>query len=187
VTAPDGAAAVANADTFTSYPEGYCLKWVRAECWRIGSLYASAIQAWHGAVYKHPGDRNPPAGAPLFYSGGQYGHIVLARGPDTTRMRSTDCTRATQVNDADIDWPVFTWGDTYLGWTEDLNGVRLPLAGDEDEMTPDDWEQLRRIVREEVQNAKPDYAKVFLAADVNDAGDTVKLALRKSLEHARGD
>jgi hypothetical protein len=144
MTAANGQAAADNARKFTSYDTGMCLKFVRGEAWRIGSLYGSAIEAWNGARFKHKGDRHPPIGAPCFYSGGKYGHIVVWMGGD--KMRSTDCTSAYDVSNADIDWPVRAWGDTYLGWTEDLNGVRLPL-GDDDEMTEDDWERMEDMIR----------------------------------------
>lgn len=114
--------AVANANSYHSYASGYCLQWVRID-WEIGSLYASAIDAWNGAKYRHPGDRNPPKGAPLFYRGGNYGHIVIAKEDG---MRSTDCTYSGHVDNAAINWPEIHWGHEYLGWTEDLNGIRLP-------------------------------------------------------------
>lgn len=136
MTAKSGAAAVANADKWTSYDVGMCLQWVRWRCWDVGSFYGSAIDAWHGARRKHPGDRNPPKGAPLFYSGGSYGHIVICRGGP--RMRSTDCQSSGRVSDADLSWPEGAWGDSYLGWAEDLNGVDLPLdtggTGEDDDM-----------------------------------------------------
>lgn len=125
MTAPDANAAVANANGYTSYAVGMCLQWVRGPCWEIGSFYGSAIDAWNGAKYKHPGDRNPPKGAPCFYRGGSYGHIVIADG---NGMRSTDCQSSGRVSHAALAWPETAWGDDYLGWTEDLNGVRLPLG-----------------------------------------------------------
>jgi hypothetical protein len=149
MTAPSGQAALDNARQVKTYPPGYCLKYVRAEAWRIGGLYASAIDAWHGAINRHPGDRTPPLGAPCFYSGGQYGHIVVwAEKPED--MRGTDMPSAGVVGEDALDWPERHWGQTYLGWTEDLNGVDLPL-GNEDEMTPEDWDKLRNIVRDEVE------------------------------------
>lgn len=149
--------AVKNANKTHQYPQGYCLMFVRDQCWQIGSLYGSAIEAWNGARHKHPGDRHPPLGAPCFYSGGRYGHIVIwnQRGP----MRSTDCTEAGQVSDADLDWPVRVWGDTYLGWTEDLNGVQLPLDGGE-EMNEQDWERMEKLVANEVEAAWQKHMKV---------------------------
>jgi hypothetical protein len=139
VTAVNGQQAVKNARQHNQYAVGMCQKFVRGE-------------AWHGAKYKHPGDRNPPVGAPCFYSGGQYGHIVI--WTDAKQMRSTDCPTSGRVSEEDLDWPVRTWGDTYLGWTEDLNGVRLPIGqGEDDEMKPEDWDKLRGIVHEEVEQA----------------------------------
>ena len=64
-------------------------------------------------------------------------------------MRGTDMPSSGRVSESDIGWPERNWGQRYLGWTGDLNGVDLPL-GNEDEMTPDDWDKLRGIVRDEV-------------------------------------
>lgn len=123
MTAQGPGEAVQNANSYHSYSVGMCLQFVRFPCWEIGGLYGSAIDAWYGAKHKHPGDRNPPKGAPCFYSGGQYGHIVIAKDEG---MRSTDAPSSGQVNDEALNWPEVHWGDTYLGWTEDLNGVMLP-------------------------------------------------------------
>lgn len=125
MTAKDPNEAVANANRYTSYDVGMCLKWVRSPCWEIPSLFGSAIEAWNGAKFKHPGDRNPPKGAPCFYRGGSYGHIVISDG---NGIRSTDCQSSGRVSHTDLAWPERAWGDTYLGWTEDLNGVKLPLG-----------------------------------------------------------
>jgi hypothetical protein len=148
MTASSGTAALANARQVDRYDVGMCLKYVRDPGWRIGGLYGSAIDAWYGAVKRHPGDRNPPIGAPMFYSGGTWGHIVIRADDDP--MRSTDYPSSGNVGETDIDWPVRTWGQTYLGWTEDLNGVDLPLEREEDEMTEADWKKLRGIVADEV-------------------------------------
>jgi hypothetical protein len=152
VTARDADEAVANANRYTSYDVGMCLKWVRGPCWEVGSFYGSAIDAWNGAAHKHPGDRNPPKGAPCFYRGGSYGHIVIANGGP---IRSTDCQSSGRVSDAALSWPETAWGDDYLGWTEDLNGVNLPLEVKEDDDMPySDW---------------PDKDRQALAADVAEA------------------
>jgi hypothetical protein len=131
MTAESAEKAVANAREITKYEPGYCLRYVR-ESWRIGSLYASAIEAWNGSRDKHPGDRNPPYAAPCYYRIGQYGHVVIA----TNRIRSTDCHSSGYVNEEDLSWPEKAWGATYLGWAGDLNGIDLPLEGiDEMELT----------------------------------------------------
>lgn len=140
MTAPSGKAAVDRANGWSSYESGMCLKWVRGPCWDIGSYFGSAIEAWNGARYKHPGDRSAPVGAPLFYKGGSYGHVVICK-PNDEGMRSTDCTTTGDVSDAAITWVEKHWGYTYLGWIEDLNGVRLPLDLEGDDMPYRDWPQ----------------------------------------------
>jgi hypothetical protein len=171
MTAPSGEAALANAREVDTYDVGYCQKYVR-EAWRIGALYGSALDAWYGAVRRHPGDRSVPTGAPMFYSGGKYGHVVI--DAKNNPIRSTDCPSPGRVSETDIDWPVRNWGCTYLGWTEDLNGVDLPL-GEEDEMNEDDWKRLRNIVREEVWEKS-------LPVDKPDGSETKKKASQQLRE-----
>lgn len=149
MVASSGKAAVENARKFARYEVGMCQKFIRGEAWHLGSLYGSAIDAWYGAMHKHPEDRNPPLGAPMFYKGGQYGHIVINTGQND--IRSTDCPSSGQVSEAATDWPVNHWGQDYLGWTEDLNGVMLPLDKDDDEMKDEDFQRIRKIVAEEVK------------------------------------
>lgn len=180
MTAADGTEAVANARRVDRYESGMCLMYVRDEAWRIGALYSSAIDAWHGAVHRHPGDRTPPLGAPMFYAGGSYGHVVVCVRHDDGRIRSTDMPSSGVVSEGALTWPETAWGSDYLGWTEDLNGVRLPL-GDEDEMKPEDWDKLRAIVRDEVWERK-------LEVDKPDGSPTKKAAgqmLREILQRVQ--
>lgn len=136
MVAASGQAAVANANRQTSCEVGMCLKTVRT-WWEIASLYPDAITAWNEARQKHPGDKAPPVGAPVFWRGGQHGHIAIyTLGPE---MRSTDCTAAAKVSTQHGSWVRNTWGYDYLGWTGDLNGVDLPLgssgsSGGDDDM-----------------------------------------------------
>ena len=127
--------AIANADAVSSYDSGMCQKYVRDQCWRVPSLYGSAIDAWNGARYKHPGDRNPPNGAPTYYKGGNYGHAVIWK---RNQMRSTDCPSGGRVGDAAISWVENNWGYTYLGWTEDINGVRVIHEQGNDDVKDED-------------------------------------------------
>lgn len=136
MTAGNASEAVGNGHQVSTYDSGMCQKFVRGQCWEVPSLYGSAIEAWHGAREKHPGDRTPPNGAPVYYEGGQYGHaVIFCHGG----IRSTDCQSGGRVSDTDLDWPVRNWGYRYLGWTGDINGVDLPLGGaDTDEPKDDD-------------------------------------------------
>jgi hypothetical protein len=99
-----------------------CLKYTRT--WlEIGSGAPDAITAWRNAKVKHPG-ASPPAGAPIFYEGGQYGHAALSLGGG--KIRTTDAPGSGSVSTQNLDWPTDHWGYDYLGWTEDVNGVTIP-------------------------------------------------------------
>jgi hypothetical protein len=130
--------AVAAANKYTSYSVGYCLRWV-VTCWQAPSIGCpDAITSWEWALQKHPNDRNPPVGAPVYYRGGNYGHIAICTAPG--RIRSTDCQGAGKVSEVALSWPEQAWGYPYLGWTGDLSKADLPLApdGDDDVTKPTD-------------------------------------------------
>jgi hypothetical protein len=167
MAASGAAEAVSNGHAVGSYDTGMCQKFVRDQCWRVPSLYGSAIEAWNGARYKHPGDRNPPTGAPTYYKGGSYGHAVIFCGPDHGNdIRSTDCTSSYDVSDVPISWVESHWGYVYLGWTEDINGVRVIQTGSgggEDDMelsdemgkwSPDDGSQGQTTVGKTLNQAR---------------------------------
>lgn len=118
--------AVSNANGYTRCDPGYCLKYVRT--WlEIPSGADTAFHAWQAAEHKHAGDKTPPRGAPLFWksspSGSGAGHITICKG-DT--MRTTDKSSPGYVNNDNGAWPKNAWGQSYLGWTEDLNGIWIP-------------------------------------------------------------
>lgn len=122
--------AINNADATKSCDPGMCLSYVRK--WlEIPSGAPTAFDAWQAANHKHPGDKHPPKGAPVFWKSGPggsgAGHIALVRG---NNMRTTDKSSAGQVANDDGTWPRTHWGQSYLGWTEDLNGVKIPYLGD---------------------------------------------------------
>lgn len=135
MAAESGTQAVANGRAVSSYATGMCQMFVRDQCWKVPSLYGSAIEAWNGAAEKHPGDRTPPVGAPCYYRGGQYGHAVCFT---YDQIRSTDCQTTGKVSEVDVAWIETHWGYTYLGWTGDINGVSLPLGGSENGEGMDD-------------------------------------------------
>jgi len=123
-----GAEAVGNANRYKTNRPGMCLQYVRT--WlEIPAGNPSAIAAWNSAKRKHINGRDkdaqsPPRGAPVFWGGGQYGHIALA--VSNNFGRSTDTTRTGQVSTQNGDWWRVNWHKPYLGWTEDLNGVDIP-------------------------------------------------------------
>jgi hypothetical protein len=167
MTASSGTQARDNGRKYNSYDTGMCQKFVRDPCWKVPSLYGSAIDAWNGAAEKHPGDRTPPVGAPCYYRGGQYGHAVIYAG--NGKIRSTDCTSRSQVSEQSLDWPERAWGYDYLGWTGDINGVTLPLGSDTGTEGLDDVG-----LQDEISEWSPD------------EGSTGETTVGKTLNQARG-
>jgi len=167
---------------------GYCLQWCRQKA-GIDALYGDAATAWAHTHDRHPGALDPPRGALAYWTGGSqgYGHIAVSVGGG--KVRSTDAGGWGYVATVPLSWVHNHWGLPFAGWAWDVNETTIPHDTG-DEMTPEDWDKLRDIVRDEVRDAlndqRPSYVSAFLAGEVNDADDTVKRALRLSLEHARG-
>lgn len=113
------ARAVRRASAARTNTRNLCLRVVRG--WLgVGARYPSALTAWNRARHKHPGDKHPPAGVPVFWGGRPFGHVALSIGGG--KVRSTDWPRAGRVGTASIDEITRGWRKPYLGWTSDLNG-----------------------------------------------------------------
>lgn len=113
---------------------GWCLKAVRT-CYDVDAFDFTpnngsapwAIEAFDYGAFKHATD-NPydvPRGVPLFWRkpGGGPGHVAIGVG--NAECLSTDITRDgyfDKVRIADIGR---AWGMQLVGWTEDLNTVRV--------------------------------------------------------------
>lgn len=117
-----GGDAVAWCREHRTWPAGYCLKYVRS-AHGIGSRYPTAISAWYNAAHRHSGDHRPPPGVPVFLAGGRYGHVAVSAGGGL--CWSTDAVAYGRVDLVGIDALAAKWGYQVLGWTEDLNGVRV--------------------------------------------------------------
>jgi hypothetical protein len=87
-----------------------------------------AFDGWQSepAEARHPGDRRPPAGYPMSWSGGSKGHGHRAISLGNGQVRSTDVPRLGVVGNVDIDWFERNWGLSYLGWSETIDGERIP-------------------------------------------------------------
>jgi hypothetical protein len=127
-------AALAKARAADRCDVGFCLRYVRT-WWGVGPKYASAWKAWLGSD-QHEGDRTPPLGAPVFYRGGNFGHIALFAGDG--KIISTDCSANGRVGRTDLDWPQRRWGHSYVGWGGSLNGVTLRFDAAAPTMAVDD-------------------------------------------------
>lgn len=125
--------AIRNAQRSSTYPVGMCARWTR-EQYGLPALGdfdgdgdADAVDMWAAARVRHPGDRNPPPGVPVFWAGGRKGHGHVGIAFPERRVRGTDWPAAGLVGTtaiADIDR---VWGMTYLGWSEDLYGNEIPV------------------------------------------------------------
>ncbi|WP_329000899.1 C40 family peptidase [Kribbella sp. NBC_00709] len=88
--------------------------------------YLSAAEQWHEMVttnHAHPSDRQPPAGALVFWAtGGPYGHVAVYVG--NGRIVSNDIGDAVAgeggVYLVDFGLIESQWGATYLGWASPI-------------------------------------------------------------------
>lgn len=119
--------AIAYSRRFTTCRVGLCLYYVQT--W-LGAPWSGpdALWAWRNARYKRT-SWPPPAGFPVFWgqdaNTSRYGHIALSVG--NGRVRSTDYPYRGRVGEASIATISRHFSRPYLGWTEDLGGVRIPL------------------------------------------------------------
>lgn len=118
------AQALAKARSITKGYGGMCLQFVRL-CYGIGAKYPSATAAWNAAQTKHSrsSTADVPLGAPLFFApnGSPYGHVAIYAGNGL--MRTTNSSTNTIQTASVQAW--VNAGYRLLGWTEDLNGVKI--------------------------------------------------------------
>lgn len=101
-----------------------CLMFVRM-CFNVAARFPSARVAWEQATLKHATTdaRSIPAGVPVFWRVGEFWHVALSIGAG--KCLSTDVRRPGRVDVVRIDAISAAWNAELLGWTEDLNGVRV--------------------------------------------------------------
>lgn len=113
-------AAARNAMNDRTNGVGMCLQQVRT--WAgISARYGDAATAWRNTNDRHPGNRNPPRGSFVFWTGGSrgFGHIAMSLGGG--KIRSTDAGGAGRVATVDLGWVERNWGQRYAGWSWDVN------------------------------------------------------------------
>ena len=99
---------------------GMCLQVCRT--WAgISARYPDAATAWRNTNDRHPGNRNPPRGSAVFWTGGSrgYGHIAISLGGG--KVRSTDAGGRGRVATVELGWVERNWGQHYAGWSWDIN------------------------------------------------------------------
>lgn len=124
--------AVINALSVNAYSVGMCAKFTREQFGvpalgdHDGDGDADAVDMWKACRIRNDGDTNPPAGVPVFWSGGSKGHGHAAVSLGGGMVRSTDAWTAGVVATVPIAEVSRRWGMPYLGWTEDLYGHDIP-------------------------------------------------------------
>lgn len=103
---------------------GLCQKFVRMSL-GAGPGFPSAIAAWNGAKLKHGISNSSavPAGVPVYWGGGAYGHVALSTGGGG--IISTDFPTSNKIGRGTIAGLTAKWHKPLLGWTEDINGKRI--------------------------------------------------------------
>jgi hypothetical protein len=106
--------------------KGMCLKYCRM-AYGIPPKYPSAIKAWKGAKRKFTNPNLAPTGAAHFWEIGQFGHIAI-QSRNHGKVWSTDAPHTDRIGEVNIAWFEKRWGAKYLGWTNEVNGKRIPLT-----------------------------------------------------------
>lgn len=112
---------------------GWCLMYVR-QAFGLAGLYPSATAGWNAARFKHR-DRNFPPGrwVPVWFhlAGEPLGHVALL-APDGSVYSTSDPGNVPHRHPNLDHLLAYYWrlGPTYLGWTEDIEGVSVVAAGD---------------------------------------------------------
>lgn len=101
--------------------EGLCLVYVR-EVFGVAAKYPTAEAGWDNADYKHIGETPPPdVAAPVWFNWESSGHVAVSvpgKGIYSTTAQGDKVFGNVQECAEYV-------GATYLGWSEDVNGVRV--------------------------------------------------------------
>lgn len=146
-----------NAENDRINDPGMCQQQVRI--WDgVGPRYPDAATAWRNTNDRHPGDRNPPRGADVFWTGGSSGHGHVAKSLGSQRIRSTDAGGRGRVATVDLGFFERVWHLTYGGWSWDINEVTIPHA-----KTATKTAAKKPAVRKHIENAIDDINKAIKA------------------------
>ena len=120
--------AVASANRWHSNKTGMCLYTV--QCYFSAPWSGPYAEwSWHHWGGQHHGDKNPPAGVPVYWhnSRSKYGHIAISLG--NGRIRSTDWPGHGRIGNLTIDQMTRAWNLQYLGWSSRFSGGAIQGIG----------------------------------------------------------
>ena len=143
MAAIDGTAAAEVMRGFRDLAPGMCLHYVwqayKAVGASTGRSAGTAAIGWDRTDGRHPGDRNPPRGVPVWwgnrYDGNTAGDVVISLGDG--RVICTDYPTWGRIGICTIDEREEQIGRTYLGWSECIfdQPIQLPHADAESSTT----------------------------------------------------
>ena len=89
---------------------------------------ADAVDGWKSEpVGSRHTDRHPPRGVPVSWAGGSKGHGHRAVSLGGGKIRTSDGAGAGHVATRDLSWPETQWGLRYLGWSDTIDGLTIPI------------------------------------------------------------
>lgn len=131
----DGLAAARTLLSYSGIRGGYCLFYVwqayKAQGATTERSAPTATEAWYRSDGRHPGDRNPPPGVPVFWgpkASSSAGDVVISLGGG--RVAATDYPYYGVTGTCTIDERERQIGRPYLGWAECIfdQPINLPAA-----------------------------------------------------------
>jgi hypothetical protein len=100
---------------------GECLVYVR-EVFGIAAKYPTATAGWENAAYKHAGDTPPSdVSVPVWFSWESAGHVAVSVPGKGIYSTTADGDKVFPTVEALAAYI----GGMYLGWSEDVDGVRV--------------------------------------------------------------
>jgi hypothetical protein len=130
----DGVAAAKTLLSFGTCEPGFCLHYV----WKAykangarGTFEAqTAFLGWQGSQGRHAGDRNPPAGVPVFWGrkldgSNSLGDVVISTGGG--KIVATDFPFNGKINETTIDKRQDQIDREYLGWADNIMGAKIGI------------------------------------------------------------
>lgn len=149
----DGLAAARTLLDFGRCDPGYCLRYVWQAYKRNGASTnrsaPTAYVGWQNSDDKHPGDRNPPPGVPVWWgpkASSSAGDVVISLGGG--RVVATDWPYNGVINITTIDQRERQIGRPYLGWTGDILGAAIDYPGGDDVGTIDSTKENKQVIKD---------------------------------------
>lgn len=125
----DAEKAIAHMRGLSNLIHGRCLMYVWQAYDHAGAdttrTAGTALDAWHKSEGKHPGDRNPPRGVPVWFGEQPSGDVVISLG--NGRVIATDQPRYGVIGECTIAERESLAGGPYLGWTSHIFDAPITL------------------------------------------------------------